>query len=549
MTRKDLANLMFPNVTETIYDLEKKYPKRKLDDSQIVTRYAPSPTGFIHMGNLLSAFIANKVAKDTNGIFYLRIEDTDNKRKVENGISKIIDDLANFSIVPDEGVMSEDSQKGEYGPYIQSKRQEIYNVYAKYMIENDLAYPCFCTEADLENIRSNQEAKKERIGYYSKYATCRNMSVDEAYRRIENKEKYVIRLKSVGDFEKRVVVNDLVRGKVIFPENDIDHVLVKSDGIPVYHFAHVIDDHLMRTTHILRGEEWLSSVPLHLQLFLMLGFEVPKYAHLGLVMKIDENGVRRKLSKRKDKEAAISFYHEKGVPIEAVKLYLMTIANSNFEAFLDANPTAKIEDFKFDFKKVSASGTLFDLDKLINISRNYISRLTALEVYNYALKWALEFDKEFASLLEKYKDYSISIFNIERNQKKPRKDYDTFSSIKSHIWYMYDEYFTDLEYNWAKINDKKEISEILDSYINNYYDIEDDKDTWFNKIKELASSFGYCPDMKEYKLNPDNYKGNVSDIATVIRVAVTTSTMSPDLYEILKLLGTDRIKNRFINIK
>ena len=549
MTRKDLANLMFPNVTETIYDLEKKYPKRKLDDSQIVTRYAPSPTGFIHMGNLLSAFIANKVAKDTNGIFYLRIEDTDNKRKVENGISKIIDDLANFSIVPDEGVMSEDSQKGEYGPYIQSKRQEIYNVYAKYMIENDLAYPCFCTETDLENIRSNQEAKKERIGYYSKYATCRNMSVDEAYRRIENKEKYVIRLKSVGDFEKRVVVNDLVRGKVIFPENDIDHVLVKSDGIPVYHFAHVIDDHLMRTTHILRGEEWLSSVSLHLQLFLMLGFEVPKYAHLGLVMKIDENGVRRKLSKRKDKEAAISFYHEKGVPIEAVKLYLMTIANSNFEAFLDANPTAKIEDFKFDFKKVSASGTLFDLDKLINISRNYISRLTALEVYNYALKWALEFDKEFASLLEKYKDYSISIFNIERNQKKPRKDYDTFSSIKSHIWYMYDEYFTDLEYNWAKINDKKEISEILDSYINNYYDIEDDKDTWFNKIKELASSFGYCPDMKEYKLNPDNYKGNVSDIATVIRVAVTTSTMSPDLYEILKLLGTDRIKNRFINIK
>ena len=549
MTRKDLANLMFPNVTETIYDLEKKYPKRKLDDSQIVTRYAPSPTGFIHMGNLLSAFIANKVAKDTNGIFYLRIEDTDNKRKVENGISKIIDDLANFSIVPDEGVMSEDSQKGEYGPYIQSKRQEIYNVYAKYMIENDLAYPCFCTETDLENIRSNQEAKKERIGYYSKYATCRNMSVDEAYRRIENEEKYVIRLKSVGDFEKRVVVNDLVRGKVIFPENDIDHVLVKSDGIPVYHFAHVIDDHLMRTTHILRGEEWLSSVSLHLQLFLMLGFEVPKYAHLGLVMKIDENGVRRKLSKRKDKEAAISFYHEKGVPIEAVKLYLMTIANSNFEAFLDANPTAKIEDFKFDFKKVSASGTLFDLDKLINISRNYISRLTALEVYNYALKWALEFDKEFASLLEKYKDYSISIFNIERNQKKPRKDYDTFSSIKSHIWYMYDEYFTDLEYNWAKINDKKEISEILDSYINNYYDIEDDKDTWFNKIKQLASSFGYCPDMKEYKLNPDNYKGNVSDIATVIRFAVTTSTMSPDLYEILKLLRTDRIKNRFINIK
>lgn len=546
MDRKDLANLMFPNVTETVEDLEKRYPRR--NDYKVITRYAPSPTGFIHMGNLLSAFIAYKFAKDNDGIFYLRIEDTDNKRKVENGISNIISDLSNFSIIPDEGVIKEDVQKGKYGPYIQSERKKIYEVYAKYMIENDLAYPCFCTEKELENIRNNQELKKERIGYYSKYATCRNMSVEEACKKIKNNEKYVIRLKSRGNFEKRVVVDDLVRGKVIFPENDIDHILIKSDGIPVYHFAHVIDDHLMSTTHILRGEEWLSSTPLHLQLFSMLNFETPKYAHLGLIMKIDENGVRRKLSKRKDPEAAISFYHEKGVPIEAVKLYLMTIANSNFEAFLDSNPNAKIEDFKFDFKKVGASGTLFDLDKLLNISRNYISRLTAIEVYNYTLNWALEFDKEFALLLEKYKDYSINIFNIERNQKKPRKDYDAFSNIKLQIWYMYDEYFHDLNYNWGKINDLEEIKEILNSYIKDYYDENDDKNMWFDKIKKLSSSFGYCTDMKEYKLNPDNYKGSVADIATVIRVAVTTSQTTPDLYEILKILGKGRMENRILNI-
>ena len=545
MTRKDLANLMFPNVVDTIYTLEEKYPKRNLEENKVVTRYAPSPTGFIHMGNLLSAFIARKIAKDTNGIFYLRIEDTDNKRKVDNGITKILQDLANFSIIPDEGVVEEDKQIGNYGPYIQSQRKQIYDVYAKYMIENDLAYPCFCTEEQLENIRTNQEQKKERIGYYSKYATCRNLSIDEAYKRIKNNEKYVIRLKSKGDFDKRIIVNDLVRGKIIFPENDIDHVLIKSDGIPVYHFAHVIDDHLMRTTHILRGEEWLSSLPLHIQLFSMLNFEIPKYAHLGLVMKIDENGTRRKLSKRKDPESAISFYHEKGVPIEAVKLYLMTIANSNFEAFLDANPNASIDEFKFDFKKVSASGTLFDLDKLLNISRNYNSKLKEEEVYDYTLNWAKEYDIEFAKILEKYKNYSIEIFNIERNQKKPRKDYETFSTIKSQIWYMYDEYFTNLDYKWGKINDKKEISEILSTYINKYYNEEDDKDTWFDKIKQLAEEFGYCSNIKEYKLNPDNYKGNVSDIATVIRVALTTTTISPDLYMILKLLKENRIKNRF----
>ena len=549
MNRKDLANLMYSDVTKTPIDYEKKYPKRDLVESAIVTRQGPSPTGFVHMGHLLTFFIASKVVRDTNGVFYLRIEDTDDKRTIKDGISGILRDLDYFDIKIDEGPISENEEIGNYGPYIQTKRLDIYHVYAKYMIENDLAYPCFCTEKEITNLRENQEAKHERIGYYGKYAKCRCMSIDEAYKRIKNGEKYVLRLKSQGDFEKRIVVDDLCRGKVIFPENDIDHVLIKSNGIPVYHFAHVIDDHLMRTTHILRGEEWLSSVPLHLELFKLLNFEVPKYAHLGLVMKIDENGVRRKLSKRKDPEAAVSYYHEKGVPIEAVKLYLATISNSNFEAFIDANPNASIDDFKFDFKKISASGTLFDLDKLINISRNYISKLKADEVYNETLKWAKNYDNDFVKLLEKYKEYSINIFNIEREQKKPRKDYDMYSNIKKQIWYMYDELFTDLNYDFGKINNTKEIKEILNDYINNYYNEEDDKETWFNKVKELAEKYNYCSNMKEYKLNPGSYKGNVADVATVIRVGITTSQTTPDLYEIMKLLGKERIKNRINLIK
>ena len=546
MSNKELAELMFPNVDKTIDDYEKMYPERNLPDGAVVSRFAPSPTGFVHMGSLLAAFIESKVPKDTNGIFYLRIEDTDGKRSVENGVQGIIDDLKNFDIQIDEGVISETEEKGIYGPYIQSKRKEIYQTYAKHLVEEGLAYPCFCSQEEIDDIRKMQELNKERIGYYGSYAKCRFLTNEERAQRIKNGEPYIVRLKSPGDFNKKIVLNDLVRGKIEFPENDLDIVLIKSDGLPLYHFAHAIDDHLMRTTHVLRGEEWISSTPVHLQLFEVLGFKAPKYAHLGVVMKIDEDGTRRKLSKRKDPEAAVSFYHEKGIPVEAVKLYLMTIANSNFEGWWDQNPTLGIDDFKFDFKKMSVSGSLFDLEKLINISRNYISRLTATEVYERALSWAQEFDLEFAGILEKYKDYSISVFNIEREQKKPRKDYESFSSIKSQIWYMYDEYFTgDLTYDFGKIQDRNDIKEILTTYITKYFDENDDKETWFNKIKELTNELGYCSDMKEYKNNPDAYKGNVADISTVIRVATTTSSMTPDLYEILKLLGNERIKNRF----
>ena len=546
MSNKELADLMFPNVKHDPEYYEKLYPERDLPEGAVVSRFAPSPTGFVHMGSLLAAFIESKVPKETNGVFYLRIEDTDGKRSVENGVQGIIDDLNNFEIKIDEGVVSENEQIGKYGPYIQSERKEIYDTYAKYLVEQGLAYPCFCTQEEIDETRKMQELNKERIGIYGSYAKCRFLTNEERAEKIRNGVPYIIRLKSPGDFNKKIVLNDLVRGKIEFPENDMDIVLIKSDGLPLYHFAHAIDDHLMRTTHVLRGEEWISSTPVHLQLFQVLGFKPPKYAHLGVIMKVDEDGTRRKLSKRKDPEAAVSFYHQQGIPVEAVKLYLMTIANSNFEGWWDQNPTLGIDNFKFDFKKMSVSGSLFDLEKLLNISRSYISRLKASDVYDKALVWAKEFDQDFASLLEKYKDYSIAILNIEREQKKPRKDFESFSAIKKNIWYMYDELFIDnLTYDFGKIQDKEEIKTILKLYIDKYYSENDDKETWFNKIKELSNELGYCTDMKEYKANPDNYKGSVADISTVIRVAVTTSSTTPDLYEILKLLGRERIQNRF----
>ncbi len=547
MTNKELADLIYPNINKTVEDYEKMYPKRNLKEGAVVSRFAPSPTGFVHMGSLLTTLIERKIPDETDGVFYLRIEDTDQKRSVENGIQGIVNDLKNFDIKIDEGVIGEHEQIGNYGPYIQSERKEIYECFAKSLIEKGLAYPCFCTPEELDETRNLQELNKERIGYYGSFAKCRDLSNEERARRIKNKEPYIIRLKSPGNYENKIVFNDLVRGKIIFPENDLDVVLIKSDGLPIYHFAHVIDDHLMRTTHVLRGEEWLSSVPVHVQLFNILGFELPKYAHLGLVMKIDEEtGAKRKLSKRKDKEAAVSYYHEKGIPVEAVKLYLMTIGNSNFEEWLNQNPMASINDFKFSFNKMSASGSLFDLEKLINISRNYISRLSAEEVYNRALKYTEEFDKEFYNILKKYKDYSISMFNIERTIKKPRKDYTSFSDIKNYTWYMFDEFFNkEINYQFQTINDIEEIKKILTIYIDKYYNYEDDEQTWFEKVKELSNELGYAKEVKEYKENPDNYKGHVGDVSMVLRVALTSCSMTPNLYQIMKLFGKERVVDRF----
>lgn len=549
MTNKDLADLIFKDLKVTHDDLIKKYPKRELPDNAIVTRYAPSPTGFVHMGNIYAAFIERKMAKQTGGIFYLRIEDTDQKRYVEDGIQKIIKDMNDFNIEFDECPLNEKDEIGNYGPYIQSQRGDIYKAFVKHFVEEGMAYPCFCTEEDLSEMREHQKEIKDRLGYYGKYAKCRNISIDEAYKRIENVEPYVIRFKSNGNFNNKIIVNDLVKGKIEFPENDKDEVILKSsDGLPTYHFAHLVDDVLMGTTHVIRDQNWLPSTPLHIELFNAYGIKPPKYAHISPVNKREGDSVR-KLSKRKDPEAAVSYYHEKGIPVEAAMIYIATIANTNFEVWYDNNQNKTLDDFELTFSKISKSGPLFDVEKLNNISRNYISKMKAIDVYNCLHKWTEEFDIDFMNLLDKNKEYTINILNIEREQSKPRKDFCCYSEIKSAIWYMYDELFNNTEknYEWGSITDEEEIKNMLNLYINKYYDENDDKDTWFNKMKLLCDELGYASNVKDYKNNPDNYKGSIIDISMVIRVALTTKSTTPDLYEIMKLLGIERIKTRICN--
>ncbi len=546
MTNKDLADLIFPNA-ESIENIEKKYKVRDLKEGSVVTRFAPSPTGFVHIGSLFTSFIARKVARQTDGVFILRIEDTDQKRTVENGIGEIIKDLENYGINYDEGIIFENGvvkEKGNYGPYLQSSRKTIYEAFAKSLIERDLAYPCFCTEEDLQKIKEEQELRKDRLGYYGDYAKSRHLTIDEAVLKIKNGEKYIIRLKSPGDFNKKIEVKDLVRGRIEFPENDLDIVLIKGDGLPTYHFAHAVDDHLMRVTHVIRGDEWISSLPVHIQLFQCLNFKVPKYAHLSPLMKVDENGVRRKLSKRHDPESAVSYYHERGIPKEAVMLYIMTVANSNFEQWYEQNRDAKLEDFKFDFKRVGSSGALFDLDKLNNISKSYISRLTAEEVYEKSLEYAKEFDKEFAQILVDNKDIAIAVFSIERYQKKPRKDYENFKDIRKETWYIFDELFKDFTYEEQKVTDRELLKKIISSYLDSY-DENDEEDKWFEKIKNIASMNNFAANMKDYREHPEDYLGNVTDIATVLRVALTSKTVTPNLHQISRILGKEKMKERF----
>ena len=539
MTNKDLANLLYPDVTTTIDDLEKMYPERNLPEGAEVMRFAPSPTGRMHLGNLYASFIPEVIATQTNGVFIVRIEDTDQKRKIENGIELGINDLEHYNYKVDEHPI----KGGNYGPYVQTGRLNIYNTVAKYLVSIGRAYPCFCSEDDLNNMREIQEKRKERIGYYGHYAKCRNLSYDEIKEHIDNGDKWVLRLKSQGDFNKKIKFKDLIKGTIELPENDLDQVLVKSDGIPPYAFAHVCDDHFMRVTIVTRDDSYIASVPYHLELWETCGFKTPKFAHI-LPLNIKDGDSIRKISKRKDPEAAAVYYHEKGIPVEAIKLYFATLMNSNFEGWYLQNPTKSYRNFEFTFSKMSKSGPLFDLEKVINISKNYLSKLTAKEVYDNLLEWALEFDKDFAELITKYKEYTINVLNIEREQKKPRKDFSCYSEIKNHIWYMYKELFNNYEYEWQEIKDTKEIKLILTDYIDNYYDINDDKDTWFNKMKDIATKYNYCSDVKEYKENSSKYKGSIIDISMIIRVAITSKSTTPDLYEIMKLLGVDEIKNR-----
>lgn len=541
MNYKELADLLYPDVTMSIDDLEKKYPKRDLPDHSEVCRFAPSPTGRMHLGNLFASFMPEVFAHQSNGVFILRIEDTDDKRAIENGINLIFNDLRAYNYQIDESPLT----GGEYGPYIQTQRKDIYKVCAKYLVSIGRAYPCFCSEEDLNVMREKQEKCKERIGYYGKYAKCRNLSIEEVKKHLENGDKFVLRLKSMGDFEKKIVYTDLVKGRLELPENDIDQVLIKSDGIPPYAFAHVVDDHFMRVTVVTRDDSYISSVPYHFEIWDAMGFTKPRFAHL-LPLNIKDGETIRKISKRKDPEAAVAFYHERGIPVEAIKLYFATLLNSNFEEWYIANPNKSYRDFHFDFSKMSKSGPLFDMEKLINISRNYLSRVSAPVLYENLKKWASEFDKEFYDIIDKYKEYTINILNIEREQEKPRKDFSCYSDIKNYIWYMFNEYFdsADREYEFKNITDRALIKEILKEYMDNYYDASDDKDTWFNKMKELAVKFGFASNMKEYKNNPEAFKGNITDIATVIRVGVTTRSMTPDLYDILRLLGKEEINRR-----
>ena len=543
MDYKDLANLIFPDAKEITY-YEEKYPERNLKEGAIVTRFAPSPTGFVHIGGLYQSVIARKLATQTDGVFFLRVEDTDQKREVENGITGIVQALNDFGIVPDEGMISETEGKGNYGPYRQSQRKEIYQSYAKYLISQGKAYPCFCTPEDVEEIRNKQEAAKIRPGYYGVWAKCRNVTVEEAIKRIENGEKYIIRFKSPGREDRKIKHHDVIKGNVDFPENDQDIVIIKADGLPTYHFAHAIDDHLMRTTHVIRGDEWLSSVPLHLQLFHELGFKAPKYAHIAPIMKND-NGNKRKLSKRKDSEAAVSYYDEEGIPEEAVKEYLMNIANSNFENWRRANKEKSIEEFELQLNKMSVSGALFDMIKLLDVGKTVISMFTSEEVYEKSLEWANKYDNELKDML-KDKEYALKIFSIERGNKKPRKDISKWSEVKENIEYMYDEKFLnkEQEYPYQVINEREDINKILELYLEKYYNENDDKQEWFDKIKELSGELGYAKEVKEFKANPEAYKAHVGDVSTVIRVALTGRTNTPDMYEIMKVLEKESIEKR-----
>ena len=540
----DLANVIFPDAKEISY-YEEKYPERNLPEGAIVTRYAPSPTGYMHIGGLYQGLISKKLAEQTQGVFFLRIEDTDQKREVENAITGIVDSFKDFGLDIDEGMVTETEEKGIYGPYKQSLRKEIYQSYAKYLIEQGKAYPCFCTPEELDEIRAKQEAAKIRPGYYGVWAKCRNCTVEEAVERIKNGESFIIRFKSPGREDRKIQHHDVIKGKVDFPENDQDIVIIKADGLPTYHFAHAIDDHLMRTTHVIRGDEWLSSVPLHLQLFRELGFKAPKYAHIAPIMKNDD-GNKRKLSKRKDPEAAVSYYEEEGIPADAVKEYLLNIANSTFENWRRANPDKNIDEFDLQLNKMSVSGALFDMVKLLDVGKTVISRYTAEKVYDESIGWARKHDEELEKMLED-KEYALKVFGIERGNKKPRKDISKWAEVKENIEYMYDEKFYEKkqEYPYQVINNKEDIDKILKLYIEKYYNDSDDKQTWFDKIKELAGEMGYAKEVKEFKANPDMFKAHVGDVSTVLRVALTARTNTPDMYEIMQILGKDRIAKRF----
>lgn len=538
--RIELANLLFPNLKHDREYYENLYPKRNLSDGAMVTRYGPSPTGSVHLGNLFSAFCDMIYARQSDGVFFLRIEDTDQKRMIEGGIENITGVLNGFNILPNEGY----NFGGKYGSYRQSERTEIYQTYVKDLIIKGLAYPCFMTEEEQNNIKEEQAINRVKIGIYGHYAVDRDLSLDEVKEKLEHNEEYVIRLKSPGNAKNTIEFIDCIKGKIKFPEHDVDTVLLKKDGTPTYHLAHAIDDHLMHTTHVIRGDEWVSSLPLHYQLFQILNFEPVKYAHIApITIKDQETGAIRKLSKRKDPWAGVKFYEESGIPIEALHLYLATIANTNFEEWYLQNQDKKIEDFKFSFEKMAIGGTSFDEAKFNNICKTYFSRKNGEEVYNETLKWAKDYDEEYAHVLEENREAMIKYLSIEKEGPRPRKDIAKYSDVKEEFSYAIDSMFE--KENYSKYDGDKEydVNLILD-YINNNLDLTVDNSEWFNGVKEFAVRNGYAASPKDYKKNPDEYKGHVGDICEALRVMVTGRTKSPDLFSIMKILDKDKIKSR-----
>ncbi len=540
-----MAELLLPDITKTPEYYEEKYPVRNLPEGARVVRIAPSPTGYLHLGTLFAALVNRITATSSGGIFFTRIEDTDKKREIEGGIENIIGGLDRFGIAIDEGFISGTEEKGDYGPYQQSRRAEIYQTYAKKLIREGLAYPCFCTAEELEKVRETQEKNKIRTGYHGEFAKHRNITVEEAEKLIAEGKEFVVRLKSPGSEENRITFEDGIKGKIEMPENDEDFVILKSDGIPTYHFAHAVDDHLMRTTHVIRGDEWISSVPKHIQLFKLLGHKVPKFAHVAPIMKLD-NGAKRKISKRKDPEAAVQFFAEQGFEGDTVLEYLMTIAASDFEDWRRANKDASYKDFKFNLKKMSVSGALFDENKLLDVSKNRIAAMKSGEVYEKLTDWAKEFDNEFYNILTENKDFTLSMLAIDRDEAaKPRKDLAKWSEAKDYFSFFYEDLYQP-DYTLPENIEAADAAAFLRKYVT-VYDEADDRQAWFEKIKAIAPEMNFAAETKAYKAEPEKYKGHAGDLSTVLRIALTGRRNTPDLCSIMQVLGRSEIENRINN--
>ena len=535
MDYQALADLLFPQVTDTPETLEEKYPLRNVPEGAVVTRMAPSPTGFVHLGNLVQGLTSERMAHQSGGVLFLRVEDTDAKREVPGAVEVLINTLKHYGICFDEGATI-DGDAGSYGPYRQRQRAAIYHVYAKKLVSEGMAYPCFCTEEELSAMREKQEAAKQTTGYYGTYAMWRDRSIEDIQAQLDAGNPWVLRFRSTGSIENQFKFDDLVKGKLTITENDVDHVLLKSDGIPTYHFAHAVDDHLMRTTHVVRGDEWLPTLPFHIQLFKALGFKLPKYVHIGPLMKMDGTS-KRKLSKRKDPELALTFYKAEGFPVAAVYEYIMTLLNSNYEDWRRANPTAPATDFAFSPKKLNPAGNLFDYAKLTDVSKNVIAMMDAETVYNLLLEWAKEFDPDFGEKLAADPAYAKAILSIGRGGKKPRKDMAVWTEAKPYMGFFYDEYLE------KPVFDQKFSGETVKTALAKFlekFDIADDSGVWFEKVKEITTEMGFTTDMKAYKADPDAFPGTVADVSTFIRQATTGKTNSPDLYTVMQILGYDR---------